>query len=575
MKIKTKLGALQFFIIMFSLLLFAAAYFAVSRQNLLFRNFIFSQNTISVNSILDLQKKSMVKTVEDYSIWDGMYSFLWTRSIEWAGANINTILTDFEYNHVWVLDNKGNLIYYINDENTRPVKNFSLVEPALISGLNSRSTAYFFVLYENELLEIAISKICPTGDFSRSRYAGYLVIARVWNKKYLETLSGLTLHDIIIPDVFPGKKAGVTVKHHTITITRELSDISGRTILTAYFSRQVREMDSLMYLSYGINISIMIVSVLIFILFFIFTGKWITRPLNLISETLDSENIDLLDKLEKNQDEFDDIAELIRNSIQNKQKIQNLLDIAGIDLSMAVKVQKSFLPQKPPVDDGWDVAFYTQPMSDVSGDFYDFYILNNTFFGMGIFDVSGHGIASGLVTMIAKSLFFRSFRDNADSDIETIFKSVSDDLYSAVGSSSYFLTGIILRFNGSIVEYGNAMHPPLLKKSGSQASKVYKDDGTGLSGFLIGFDNDNYKYDQISINMQAGEYLLLYTDCLLEASCDDTELYSIERIEQSLAQAPCGSSQDVLDYLLKDFFSFVTDKNKLPDDLTVIVLKKK
>ena len=68
MKIKTKLGAFQFFIIIFSVLLFAAAYYAVSRQNQLFRNFIFRQNTISVNSIIDLQKKSTIKTIEDYSV---------------------------------------------------------------------------------------------------------------------------------------------------------------------------------------------------------------------------------------------------------------------------------------------------------------------------------------------------------------------------------------------------------------------------------------------------------------------------------------------------------------------------
>jgi len=575
MKIKTKLGAFQFFIIIFSVLLFAAAYYAVSRQNQLFRNFIFRQNTISVNSIIDLQKKSTLKTIEDYSVWDGMYSFIWTRDKTWPKGNINSLITDFEYNHVWILDIKGNVIYYVNDGNSKPVKNFSLLEPDIILKLNEKPTIYFFHLYDNELFEIAVSKICPTGDFSRSRYAGYVILARLWNKKYIESLSALTLHDISIPPVISSKNAGKTARHHTITIERSLPDIYGKNLFTAYFSRQMEEMDSFMFLSYGINITILIVSVLIFIMFFILTGKWITRPLNLISEALNSENIALLDKLEKNQDEFDDIAELIKTSIQNKQGIQSLLDVAEIDLHMAAKVQKSFLPQTPPVDDEWDVAFYNQPMSGVSGDFYDFYVLEGNFSGLGIFDVSGHGIASGLVTMIAKSLFFRSFRDHTDSDIEEIFKSVSEELYLAVGSSNYFVTGIILRFKGSLVEYGNAMHPPLLKKSGLNAVKVYKDDGTRLSGFLIGFDDENYKYDQISINMQPGEYLVLYTDCLLEAHHDDMKQYGIDRIEQTLAQAPCGSPRDVLHYLLDDFFRFVHDKNKLPDDLTVIVLKKK
>ncbi len=575
MKIKTKLGVFQFFIIIFSILLFAAAYYALSSQNQLFRKFIFNQNTTTVNSIMDLQKKSILKTVEDYSIWDGMYNFVWKHDRKWANGNIDSILTDFEYNHVWILNKKGDVIYYVNDVSSRPEKDISVLESGIVNKLNDKSTAYFFLLHNNELFEIAVSKICPTEDFSRNRYAGYLVLGRIWSRTYLESLSRLTLHDVEIPGVVTSKNSGEITPDSNITIERGLPDIYGNNLLAVYFKRQVKEMDSLMYLSYGINFSILIVSILIFIVFFILTGKWIAHPLDVISETLHTENITLLEKLENRQDEFSEIIELIKNSIQDKHRIQNLLDDADSDLSMAVKVQKSFLLQEPPVDSEWDVAFYTQPMSDVSGDFYDFYVLDDRLSGLGIFDVSGHGIASGLVTMIAKTLFFRSFRDHADSSIENIFKSVSDELFMAIGTSDYYLTGILLRFNGDMVEYSNAMHPPLLKKNGFTSSRLYNEDGSDLSGFLIGFENDKYEYDQISIKIHPGEYLVLYTDCLLEAQRNTNERYSIDWIEHSLALAPCGTSRDVLDYLLKDFFESIPDKNKIPDDLTVIVLKKK
>ncbi len=575
MKLKTKLGAFQFFIIIFSVLLFAAAYYAMSRQNQLFRKFIFDQNTITINSIINLQKRSMLKTVEDYSIWDGMYSFTETKSRSWAIGNIDSIINDFDYNHLWVLNKKGELIYYINDESTKPVKDFSLLENDLISILSVIPKEYFFLFYNNELMEIAVSKICPTGDLSRSRYSGYLILARVWNKKYLENLESLTRHEITISSSGINKNSDGVKRSSTITIERLIPDIYGRKLVTAFFSRQMEEMDYLMYLSYGINISIVILSIIIFILFFILTNKWITHPMNLIFRALHTENISLLDKLEDNQEEFQEISGLIKTSIQDKQSIQNLLNNSEVDLSMAVKVQKSFLPQIPPVDDEWEIAFYMQPMTDVSGDFYDFYVLGDRLTGLGIFDVSGHGIASGLVTMIAKSLFFRSFRDHAESSIENIFKSVSDELYLAIGTSDYYLTGIILRLKGDIVEYGNAMHPPLLKKSVTGTSRIYNEDGTHLSGFLIGFEDESYKYDQVSIKMESGDYLVLYTDCLLEAQSVTGERYNIDWIEQSLSSAPCGTSQDVLDYILNDFFGFVTDKNKLPDDLTVIVLKRK
>ena len=43
---------------------------------------------------------------------------------------------------------------------------------------------------------------------------------------------------------------------------------------------------------------------------------------------------------------------------------------------------------------------------------------------------------------------------------------------------------------------------------------------------------------------------------------------------KSFKEAPYGSAQQVLDYIVKDFYGFIADKDNLPDDLTVMVLKK-
>jgi sigma-B regulation protein RsbU (phosphoserine phosphatase) len=53
-------------------------------------------------------------------------------------------------------------------------------------------------------------------------------------------------------------------------------------------------------------------------------------------------------------------------------------------------------------------------MSGISGDLYDFYLDDDTLSGISLFDVSGHGIASGLITMLAKSILFRTYNSNMD-----------------------------------------------------------------------------------------------------------------------------------------------------------------
>ena len=136
------------------------------------------------------------------------------------------------------------------------------------------------------------------------------------------------------------------------------------------------------------------------------------------------------------------------------------------DMRMAINVQTSFLPAAPPQSDEWEIAYLFKPMVGVSGDFYDFYIMNDKLAGLGIFDVSGHGIASALVTMIAKSVIYSCFVDGYKDDLSDVINNANDRLQSEIGNVGNFITGIILRFNDNMVEYVNAGHNDIyLKKN--------------------------------------------------------------------------------------------------------------
>ena len=69
-------------------------------------------------------------------------------------------------------------------------------------------------------------------------------------------------------------------------------------------------------------------------------------------------------------------------------------------LETVAHVQKNFLPQKNKTFRGWELAIsYNALDNNVSGDLYDYYFTEGILDGMGIFDVSGHGIPAGLMTM--------------------------------------------------------------------------------------------------------------------------------------------------------------------------------
>lgn len=258
-----------------------------------------------------------------------------------------------------------------------------------------------------------------------------------------------------------------------------------------------------------------------------------------------------------------------------KMKLEEAQRIAAKDMAMAVSVQLSVLPSALPPSEEWELAYEFRPMLGVAGDFYDFYVLNDRLTGLGIFDVSGHGISSGLVTMLAKSIIFQAFRARLAAPLGEVFTAANRELYHEIKNAQYYLTGAILRFQQDHVEYISAVHPPLYRKTGDRATPIMSDTGKLLDGFFLGLDDKEYRFESTLLRLTAGEYLLLHTDGLTEQRNEAGEEYGSDRLEAALARAPLGTAREVLDYLLEDLYVYVGRKDGLHDDLTAIMLKKR
>ncbi|MCP4137832.1 MAG: SpoIIE family protein phosphatase [bacterium] len=254
-------------------------------------------------------------------------------------------------------------------------------------------------------------------------------------------------------------------------------------------------------------------------------------------------------------------------------KMERAQTIARLDLAMAANVQASYLPQAPLESEAWDIGYLFIPMSGVSGDFYDFYTYNNELAGVGIFDVSGHGVASGLITMLAKQILFRTFRNNYRKELNEILSHAGRLLRHEIGNIDNYLTGVILRFRDEGVEYVNAGHHDIYLKSKGSVKAVTKEDGSTITGLFLGLPDIEVTYEKLTFPVVENDYILLYTDCLVEAK-HGTEEYGPERILESFRNASPGSAQEVLNHIMKDFYCFLGDQVALPDDLTIMVLRR-
>ena len=249
------------------------------------------------------------------------------------------------------------------------------------------------------------------------------------------------------------------------------------------------------------------------------------------------------------------------------------------DMDLATHVQRSFYPQEISVKNGWEVAVYFKPLSGVSGDLYDFYVFNEKLSGLGLFDVSGHGIAAGLVTMLAKNIIFNTYRDNFDKQISEVMTKINDNIIRAKGSIENYLTGAMIRMSDiagqeGMIELVNAGNPPpLLHRTGTDSAITLVPEKSKLQCGMIGIAGLDVHFQTVEFGMNENDSMLFYTDGVTEAQNLSGQDYGLHRLKYSFAHAESGSAEKKLASVLRDFMIFVDDA-PLKDDITIIVLKR-
>ena len=244
------------------------------------------------------------------------------------------------------------------------------------------------------------------------------------------------------------------------------------------------------------------------------------------------------------------------------------------EMEMAAQVQTRLFHNTLPTDASWDIDIVFRPLYPVSGDFYDFYESGGILQGVSLFDVSGHGVSAGLITMIARSIVFKSFTSMNDRPLDEVLAVINDELMKEIGQMDDFVTGIILRLRENMMEYVNAAHPHLLLRHADGSveiiKNVYKDNRGTFLGTYAGIRN----FTVLKFEVKPGDMVLAYTDALIECLGDARRHYGLDRLIASFRSAPGGSSHEIMAHVIADMERFTGD-NALRDDLTAILLQRR
>jgi len=251
---------------------------------------------------------------------------------------------------------------------------------------------------------------------------------------------------------------------------------------------------------------------------------------------------------------------------------QRLADLAARErdelaneIHLAAEVQQSILPRSIPTVPGFDFAARMYPSKIVAGDYYGFIELPTGEIAVVIADVSGKGVAAGLLMpSIEVALRLDAPRFPSTSDLLHTFNNVVCEITGGHRFISLFY-GKLCAPSRSL-EYTNAGHnPPLLLRAGTDPSPL--DRGGPVLGVL---PNSDYESDKI--DLRHGDVLVLYTDGAVEAENQAGEQYSATR----LAKIASMYSQKSADELVETIYGSITEfrgTRLLADDLTLVVLK--
>ena len=238
------------------------------------------------------------------------------------------------------------------------------------------------------------------------------------------------------------------------------------------------------------------------------------------------------------------------------------------ELRTASGIQEAMLPSIfPAFPDREDFDLYASmtPAKEVGGDFYDFFLIDDTHLAVVIADVSDKGVPAALFMMSSKILI--SYRAQLGGSPSEILSAVNAEICKNNKSKMFVTVWLgILDLETGVLTCANAGHEYPFIRGGDGTFRVYKD----RHGLVVGAMARS-RYSDYEIRMEPGDAIFVYTDGAPEANNARGEFYGMERLTAALNRCADRTPQGILEAVKADVDAFTGDASQF-DDLTMLCL---
>lgn len=245
----------------------------------------------------------------------------------------------------------------------------------------------------------------------------------------------------------------------------------------------------------------------------------------------------------------------------------------GAELDVTRRLQQMLLPKESELEKipDLEIAGFMEPATEVGGDYYDV-LYGNGAVKIGIGDVTGHGLESGVLTVMVQTAV-RTLQENNETDPRKFFDAVNRTIYHNIKrmDSDKNITLCLLDYqNGQLRISGQHEETIVVRANG----KVERIDTLDL-GFPVGIELDitDFVHQEI-VQLLPHDVVILYTDGITEAENADRQLYSIERLCEVVRHHRQKTAVGIREAVVEDVRTYMGDREAY-DDLTIVVMKQK
>ena len=241
------------------------------------------------------------------------------------------------------------------------------------------------------------------------------------------------------------------------------------------------------------------------------------------------------------------------------------------DLQIAREIQTWLLPGAPPQIPGVSIAYTTRPANTVAGDYYDVFPRpgrtneeNRVVFAVA--DVAGKSIPAAMLM----ATFQASLKTLSTAQVALPELVANMNKYACSNSQGglRFTTAFLAEYDAArrIFYYINAGHNnPILRRANGLIERL------DVGGLPLGIQPEA-SYEAASVALAPGDWLIIFTDGLVEAVNARDEEFDEPRLLSALEAGKSTAPKELLDRLMRDLDLFVGSTPQ-HDDVTCLLIK--